>query len=99
MSHMITAECVNCSACERECPVQAITAHAEQYVIDPDVCVDCEGYFGVARCKWACPVDACVPEREDYLFKIESIAHRGGRPVIFKGDADVYGQMMQTEKK
>ena len=50
MAYMITAECVNCSACERECPVQAITAAADQYVINPDICVDCVGYFEEARC-------------------------------------------------
>lgn len=54
MSYMITAECVNCSACEMECPVRAISAHGDQYIIDEDICVDCEGYFAEARCKWAC---------------------------------------------
>lgn len=99
MSHMITAECVNCSACERECPVQAIRAEADQYVIDPDICVDCEGYFNIARCKWACPVNACVPEREDYQYRATSIAHRGARPVIYKNTDGAFGHMLPEHNK
>ena len=88
MAYMITAECVNCSACERECPVQAITAAADQYVINPDICVDCVGYFDVPRCKWACPVNACVPERIKYLARAATMSSKGQKPVVFKaGDA------------
>ena len=94
MSYMITAECVNCSACERECPVQAISAQADQYVIDEDLCVDCEGYFAEARCKWACPVNACVPEREPYQFKAAAIVNRGGRPVVYKQGGNEAGERM-----
>ncbi len=99
MAHMITAECVNCSACERECPVQAIHAEADQYVIDVDVCVDCEGYFETARCKWACPVNACVPERDSYQYKARTVARRGGRPVVFSGGPDVFGEMLPENNK
>ena len=94
MAYMITAECVNCSACERECPVQAITAAADQYVINPDICVDCVGYFEEARCKWACPVNACLPERETYLAKAETMASKGTRPVIFKGGDGVVSKVL-----
>lgn len=94
MAYMITAECVNCSACERECPVQAITAAADQYVINPDICIDCVGYFEEARCKWACPVNACVPERETYIEKAETMASKGTRPVIFKGGDGVVGKVL-----
>ena len=82
MSFMITAECINCSACELECPVRAIEPGPSKYIIDPDVCIDCEGYFPEARCKWACPVNACVPERTDYLAKDGTIANRGSGPLI-----------------
>ncbi len=94
MAYMITAECVNCSACEAECPVRAITAHADQYVIDPDICVDCEGYFEGARCKWACPVNACVPERADYLAKAATMISKGARPVIFNNGDAVAGHVL-----
>ncbi len=97
MAYMITAECVNCSACEQECPVQAISPAADQYVIDPDVCVDCEGYFEEARCKWACPVNACVPERESYLARAATMIVKGASPVIFK-DGDAVGGKVLSEK-
>jgi len=94
MAYMITAECVNCSACEMECPVRAISPAADQYVIDENVCVDCEGYFDIPRCKWACPVNACVPQRLDYLYKAATLSHRGGPPVVYKGSADAAGKVL-----
>ncbi len=84
---MITAECINCSACETECPVRAITPAANQFVIDPQVCIECEGYFDVPRCKHVCPVDACVPEREKYLFRAQTLANRGSLPLIYESGA------------
>lgn len=82
MSFMITAECINCSACELECPVRAIQPGPSKYLIDPEVCIECDGYFPEARCKWACPVDACVPERADYLARDNLLASRGAPPII-----------------
>lgn len=83
MSYMITAECINCSACEMECPVRAISSGSSQYLIDSSVCIECEGYYSVARCKWACPVDACVPERAHYLHRAATMANRGAPPIVF----------------
>ncbi len=91
MAHMITSQCVNCGACEMECPVRAISAAANQYVIDPRVCVDCEGYFDIARCKWACPVEACVPQRAAYLEHSASLQNRGTRPVVFRAAGNPAG--------
>lgn len=84
MSYMITAECINCSACELECPVRAISPAANQYRIDPNACVECEGYFAVPRCQHVCPVNACVPERAAYLFKARALTDRGAPPLIYK---------------
>lgn len=85
MAYMITAECINCSACEYECPVRAISPGASQFRIDPKVCVECDGYFTVPRCKSVCPVDACSPERESYLVKMRSLENRGAPPVVLRG--------------
>lgn len=52
MSYAINDECINCGACEAECPVSAITAGDSKYVIDPEICVDCGACAGV------CPVGA-----------------------------------------
>jgi len=61
MAYTITEECISCGACEPECPVSAISEGDEIYVIDPNVCVECEGYFDESQCAAVCPVDACVP--------------------------------------
>ena len=70
---MITEECINCHACEPECPNSAITQGDEIYEIDPNLCTECVGFSDTPMCAYVCPVDVCVddPERresEDELF-------------------------------
>ena len=36
MATMITEDCINCGACEPECPNQAIMEGNEKYVINPN---------------------------------------------------------------
>ena len=62
MAYKITEECINCGACEPECPNQAISAGDTIYVIDPDKCTECVGSFDSSQCAAVCPVDACVPD-------------------------------------
>ena len=40
MSYKILDTCINCGACEPECPVNAITQGDTQYVIDADTCIN-----------------------------------------------------------
>ena len=61
MAHYITDECINCGACEPECPVSAITEGEEIYIIDLEKCVDCDGHFDEPQCQAVCPVDCCLP--------------------------------------
>jgi ferredoxin len=56
MAYKITEECINCGACETDCPVEAISAGDYRYVIDPDACIDC------GACAESCPVGAPVQE-------------------------------------
>jgi len=46
-------ECINCAACEPECPVEAISEKDDVRVIDADLCTDC------AACVAVCPVE-CI---------------------------------------
>ena len=80
---MITAECINCTACATDCPVEAIWPGPNQYIINPRLCVDCEGLYTTPRCFAVCPVGACVPERADYQRRISTLAGRGARPVRY----------------
>ena len=58
MAMKITDECISCGACESDCPVNAITEGDTQFDIDPDKCVECEGYLDSPQCVDVCPVDA-----------------------------------------
>lgn len=62
MAYKITEECINCGACEPECPNQAISPGDEIYIIDPDKCTECVGHYDQSQCAAVCPVDACVPD-------------------------------------
>ena len=95
MAYMITAQCINCSACEMDCPVRAIGREASQYVIDSSVCIDCAGYFDEPRCKRACPVDACVPERAHYMHRAAALANRGAPPLVLTRETPL-GRVLVT---
>jgi len=62
MATMITSECINCGACEPECPNNAISQGEEIYVIDPLLCTECVGFHDYEACAAVCPVDCCVAD-------------------------------------
>jgi Pyruvate/2-oxoacid:ferredoxin oxidoreductase delta subunit len=62
MATMITSECINCGACEPECPNNAISQAEEIYVIDPLLCTECVGFHDYEACAAVCPVDCCVTD-------------------------------------
>ena len=41
MATYITEECINCGACEPECPNEAISEGDDIYIIDPNLCIEC----------------------------------------------------------
>ena len=65
MATMITEECINCGACEPECPNEAIREGDEVYVIDPMKCTECVGHFEEEQCAAVCPVDCCVTDQNN----------------------------------
>ena len=62
MATYITTDCVNCGACESECPNEAISEGDDVYVIDPDRCTECVGFHDYEACQAVCPVDCCLPD-------------------------------------
>ena len=62
MATYITEECINCGACEPECPNEAISEGDDIYVIDPKLCTECVGFHDTRRARlcarWsaACPI-------------------------------------------
>jgi ferredoxin len=85
MSYMISMECINCGACEYECPARAISPSPSQFLIDAGVCVECDGHFDVPRCKSVCPVGACGPLNPRYLERMRSLSARGIVPLVLHG--------------
>jgi ferredoxin len=62
MATYITDECINCGACEPECPNGAITEGDEIFQIDPNLCTECVGFHGDEACQTVCPVECCIPD-------------------------------------
>ncbi len=80
MAYMITEDCINCGACDPECPNNAISQGEPVFVIDPNLCTECVGYYDEPQCISVCPVDCIVlnsdfvETKEQLLKKKESIS-------------------------
>jgi ferredoxin len=76
MATMITTECINCGACEPECPNTAIYQGNVEWELNgvmhppltdgifyivPEKCTECVGFYDHEACAAVCPVDCCVP--------------------------------------
>jgi len=55
MARKITDDCINCAACEGECPHEAITEGDDTYVIDAAKCDECKDKEEPG-CVSVCPV-------------------------------------------
>src|SRR3990172_12794436 len=77
MATIITTECINCGACEPECPNTAIYQGGVEYDLDgkkhaalqgeiffivPEKCTECVGFYDYEACAAVCPVDCCVTD-------------------------------------
>lgn len=77
MATIITQECINCGACEPECPNTAIyqggvefehdgkkstALQADIFYIVPEKCTECVGFYDYEACAAVCPVDCCVTD-------------------------------------
>jgi ferredoxin len=67
MAFIITSDCNLCDKCVEPCPNDAISEGDDIYIIDPDKCTECVGFYGTPQCADVCPVDACVtdPDRQE----------------------------------
>lgn len=52
----VTDQCVNCGACESDCPVGAIVEKDDARAIDAEKCISC------GTCAASCPAEAIVEE-------------------------------------
>jgi ferredoxin len=65
MALMINEDCINCGACEPECPNEAIEKGDPVYIINPVLCTECVGYHDEPQCISVSPVD-CIEVHPDY---------------------------------
>src|SRR5262245_32524108 len=76
MATVITSECINCGACEPECPNTAIYQGGVEWELNgathpaisndifyivPEKCTECVGFHDQEACAAVCPVDCCIP--------------------------------------
>jgi ferredoxin len=77
MATVITSECINCGACEPECPNTAIYQGGVEWELNgvkhpplsmdifyivPEKCTECVGFHDREACAVVCPVDCCIPD-------------------------------------
>jgi ferredoxin len=89
MPTMITAECINCGNCERECPNTAIYKGGASWSLDGEEhpplsddiyfivaskCTDCVGFYGERQCAAVCPVDCCIPDPDVIEDEVQLLA-------------------------
>lgn len=80
MALLITDECINCGACEPECPNTAIYEGGmewtlngkkhppisnEYFYIVPDKCTECVGFYDEPQCMAVCPVDCIIVDPDN----------------------------------
>lgn len=87
MALYITEECTSCGACETECPNQAISEGESVYVINPELCTECVGFFAETQCVGVCPTDCIqqnpeVTEDRDTLLAKFTRQHPDKEPVL-----------------
>ncbi len=61
MAMVIAEECIACDACAANCPNKAIAEGDPIYVIDPQLCTECVGFYDNPQCVAICPVDCIIP--------------------------------------
>jgi ferredoxin len=91
MATHITEDCINCGACEPECPNEAISAGDQIYVIDPELCTECVGFYDHEACQAVCPVECCLPDpniREDEAALLERALRLHADDLELKARAD-----------
>lgn len=91
MALLITDECINCGACEPECPNTAIyeggsswalkgqyhdAIQSDFFYIVPDKCTECVGFHDEPQCQAVCPVDCIIVDPEHVETKEELLAKK-----------------------
>ena len=79
MAKTITAECINCGACEPDCPNEAISQGDPVYVIDWEKCTECVGHYDNPKCLEVCPVDGVIIPNQEHMESHEQLEAKYAR--------------------
>lgn len=82
MALIITEDCISCGLCVDECPNNAISQGEDIYVINPDLCTECVGFFSEPQCVNVCPVDSIIPDPE----------HRESKEELLNKKKQIHGE-------
>jgi len=99
MAYLITDDCIDCNACEIECPNNAIYAPGEEWELNGakhealntahtyiafERCTGCTGYYDEPQCVAACPSEAIILDPDHQETKEELLAKKERLGVILK---------------
>jgi ferredoxin len=91
MALLITDACINCGACEAECPNTAIYEGGEKWLLNgkantalideyfyiaPDKCTECVGFHNEPQCIAVCPVDCIIIDPDHVETKEELLTKK-----------------------
>ena len=79
MPMKIVEDCVNCGACETECPNEAIVQGDAFYEIVAEKCTECVGAYDAPQCIATCPIDGCIVPDPDHAETKEQLAEKYAR--------------------
>jgi len=79
MAMKILEECINCGACEPECPNEAIGQGDSIYAIDPEKCTECVGAYDAPTCVATCPIDGVIVQDPDHMESKDELAAKYAR--------------------
>ena len=99
MAYLINDDCIDCNACEIECPNNAIYAGGDPYELDGkeypalhdshtyiayDKCTECVGYYDEAQCVAACPSEAIIKDPDHIESQEDLLAKKEKLGTILK---------------
>lgn len=82
MALKINEECTACGLCIEECPNDAISEDDPIYVINPDLCTECVGFYDSPQCQEVCPVEAIEPDPD----------HRESKEALMEKKKSIHGE-------
>ncbi|HEY7751355.1 MAG TPA: 4Fe-4S dicluster domain-containing protein [Ignavibacteriaceae bacterium] len=99
MAYLITDDCIDCNACEIECPNNAIYPPGEEWELNGsknealnsthtyiayERCTECVGYYDEPQCVAACPSEAIIKDPDRVETNEELLAKKERLGVILK---------------